>query len=77
MKKLKEKYQNIIIENFADFYGSNLNLNNVIKYIRNLNLDELKIDEFNDLKINHDETIRIFAYEDIYERLKINIDEIF
>ena len=78
MLRLKDNSTKIKIHNYTDFTGWNLKLSEVIDYIKNLTLDDIKIDEFNyfDFK-NYGETVRVYIYKDVYERINININEIF
>ena len=78
MLRLKDNTTKIKIHNYADFTGWNLKLTEVIDYIKNLNLNDIKIDEFNyfDFK-NYGESVRVYIYKDGYERINININEIF
>ena len=78
MLRLKDNTTKLKIHNYADFTGWNLKLTEVIDYIKNLTLDDIKIDEFNyfDFK-NYDESVRVYIYKDGYERINININEIF
>ena len=77
MLKLKEM-QNVKINNYADFTGYDLTENEVTDYIKNLTLNDIQIDDFNDFEfIKYDETVRVFIYKDGYNRITINIDEIF
>ena len=78
MLRLKDNTTKLKIHNYADFTGWNLKLTEVIDYIKNLTLDDIKIDEFNyfDFK-NYGESVRVYIYKDVYERINININEIF
>ena len=78
MLRLKDNTTKLKIHNYADFTEWNLKLTEVIDYIKNLTLDDIKIDEFNyfDFK-NYGESVRVYIYKDGYERINININEIF
>ena len=77
MLKLKEM-KNVKIKNYADFTGWNLTEKEFTDYIKNLTLIDLQIDDFNDFDfIKYDVTVRVFIYKDGYNRITINIDEIF
>ena len=47
MLRLKDNTTKLKIHNYADFTEWNLKLSEVIDYIKNLTLDDIKIDEFN------------------------------
>lgn len=77
MLKLKEM-KNVKINNYADFTGWNLSEKEFTDCIKNLTLNDIQIDDFNDFEfIKYDETVRVFIYKDGYNRITINIDEIF
>ena len=77
MLKLKEM-KNVKINNYADFTGWNLTEKEFTDYIKNLTLNDIQIDDFNDFElIKYDVTVRVFIYKDGYNRITINIDEIF
>ena len=77
MLKLKEM-QNVKINNYVDFTGYDLTKKETTDYIKNLTLNDITIDDFNDFEfIKYDETVRVFIYKDGYNRITINIDEIF
>ena len=78
MLRLKDNTTKLKIHNYADFTGWNLKLTEVIDYIKNLSLDDIKRDEFNyfDFK-NYGESVRVYIYKDGYERINVNINEIF
>ena len=77
MLKLKEM-KNVRINNYADFTGWNLTEKEFTDYIKNLTLNDIDMDDFNDFKfIKYDETVRVFIYKDGYNRITINVDEIF
>ena len=78
MLRLKDNTTKLKIHNYADFTGWNLKLTEVIDYIKNLTLNDIKIDEFNyfDFK-DYGESVRVYIYKDGYERINININEIF
>ena len=78
MLRLKDNLTKIKIHNYADFTGWNIKLSEVIDYIKNLTLDDIEIDEFNNFDFKkYGETVRVYIYKDGYERININIDEIF
>ena len=69
---------NVTINNYADFTAWNLTEKEFMNYINNLTLNDIQIDDFNDFEfIKYDETVRAFIYKDGYDRITINIDEIF
>ena len=77
MLKLKEM-KNVKINNYADFTGWSLTEKEFTDYINNLTLNDIQIDDFNDFEfIKYDVTVRVFIYKDGYNRITINIDEIF
>ena len=77
MLKLKEM-KDVKINNYADFTGWNLTETEFTDYIKNLTLNDIQIDDFNDFEfIKYDVTVRVFIYKDGYNRITINIDEIF
>ena len=77
MLKLKEM-KDVKINNYADFTGWNLTEKEFTDYIKNLTLNDIQIDDFNDFEfIKYDVTVRVFIYKDGYNRITINIDEIF
>ena len=77
MLKLKEM-KDVKINNYADFTGWNLTEKEFTDYIKNLLLSDLLIDDFNNFDfIKYDVTVRVFIYKDGYNRITINIDEIF
>ena len=77
MLKIKDM-KNVKINNYADFTGWNLTEKEFTDYIKNLTLNDIQIDDFNDFEfIKYDETVRVFIYKDDYDRITINIDEIF
>ena len=77
MLKIKDM-NNVKINNYADFTGWNLTETEFIDYIKNLTLNDIQIDDFNDFEfIKYDRTVRVFIYKDGYNRITINIDEIF
>ena len=78
MLRLKDNTTKLKIHNYAHFNGWNIKLSEVVDYIKNLTLDDIKIDEFNyfDFK-DYGETVRVYIYKDGYERINININEIF
>lgn len=77
MLKLKDM-SNVTINNYADYTGYNLTEKEFMNYINNLTLNDIQIDDFNDFEfIKYDETVRAFIYKDGYDRITINIDEIF
>ena len=77
MWKLKDM-NNVTINNYADFTAWNLTEKEFMNYINNLTLNDIQIDDFNDFEfIKYDETVRAFIYKDGYDRITINIDEIF
>ena len=77
MLKLKEM-KNVKINNYADFTGWNLTEKEFTDYIKNLTLNDIQVDDFNDFEfIKYNVTVRIFIYKDGYNRITINIDEIF
>lgn len=77
MLKLKDM-ANVTINNYADFTGYDLTEKETTDYINNLTLNDIQIDDFNDFEfIKYDETVRAFIYKDGYDRITINIDEIF
>lgn len=77
MLKLKDM-ANVTINNYVDFTGYDLTEKETTDYINNLTLNDIQIDGFNDFEfIKYDETVRAFIYKDGYDRITINIDEIF
>lgn len=77
MLKLKDM-ANVTINNYADFTGYDLTEKETTDYINNLTLNDIQIDDFNDFEfIKYDESVRAFIYKDGYDRITINIDEIF
>lgn len=75
--KIKEM-KNVKINNYADFTGYDLTEKETTDYIKNLTLNDITIDDFNDFEfIKYDETVRTFIYKDGYGRVTINLDEIF
>ena len=77
MLKLKDM-KDVTINNYADYTGYNLTEKDVTDYIKNLTLNDITIDDFNDFEfIKYDETVRAFIYKDGYNRITINLDEIF
>ena len=78
MLRLKDNTTKLKIHNYADFTGWNLKLSEVVDYIKNLTLDDIKIDDFNyfDFK-DYGESVIVYIYKDGYERINININEIF
>ena len=77
MLKLKEM-KNVKINNYADFTNWNLTEKEFTDYIKNLSLNDIQIDDFNNFDfIKYDVTVRVFIYKDGYNRITINIDEIF
>ena len=77
MLKIKDM-NNVKINNYADFTGWNLTETEFTDYIKNLTLNDIQIDDFNDFEfIKYDVTVRVFIYKDGYNRITINIDEIF
>lgn len=77
MLKLKDM-NNVTINNYADFTSYTLSEKDFMNYINNLTLNDIQIDDFNDFEfIKYDETVRAFIYKDGYDRITINIDEIF
>ena len=77
MLKIKNM-KNVKINNYADFTGWNLTGKEFTDYIKNLTLNDIQIDDFNDFEfIKYDVTVRVFIYKDGYNRITINIDEIF
>ena len=77
MLKIKEM-KNVTINNYVNFTGWDLTEKEFLDYINNLTLNDIQIDEFNDFEfIKYDETVRAFIYKDGYDRVTINIDEIF
>ena len=77
MLKIKDM-KNVKINNYEDFTGWNLTEKEFTDYIKNLTLNDIQIDDFNDFEfIKYDETVRVFIYKDDYDRITINIDEIF
>ena len=77
MLKLKEM-KNVKINNYADFTGWNLTEKEFTDYIKNLTLNDIQMDDFNNFEfIKYDVTVRVFIYKDGYNRITINIDEIF
>ena len=77
MLKLKEM-KNVKINNYTDFTNWNLTEKEFTDYIKNLTLNDIQIDDFNDFEfIKYDVTVRVFIYKDGYNRITINIDEIF
>ena len=78
MLRLKDNSTKIKIHNYADCTGWNIKLGEVIDYIKNLTLDDIELDEFNNLDFkNYGETVRVYIYKDGYERINVNINEIF
>ena len=78
MLRLKDNTTKLKIHNYADFTGWNLKLSEVIDYIKNLTLDDIKIDEFNSFDFKkYGETVIVYIYKDGYERINMNINEIF
>ena len=77
MLKLKEM-KNVKINNYADFTNWNLTEKEFTDYIKNLSLNDIQIDDFNNFDfIKYNVTVRVFIYKDGYNRITINIDEIF
>ena len=77
MLKLKEM-KNVKINNYADFTNCDLTEKEFTDYIKNLTLNDIQIDDFNNFEfIKYDNTVRVFIYKDGYNRLTININEIF
>ena len=77
MLKIKDM-NNVKINNYVDFTGWNLTEKEFTDYIKNLTLNDIQIDDFNDFEfIKYDVTVRVFIYKDGYDRITINIDEIF
>ena len=77
MLKLKEM-KNVKINNYADFTNWNLTEKEFTDYIKNLTLNDIQIDDFNNFEfIKYNVTVRVFIYKDGYNRITINIDEIF
>ena len=77
MLKIKDM-NNVKINNYADFTNWNLTETEFTDYIKNLTLNDIQIDDFNDFEfIKYDVTVRVFIYKDGYNRITINIDEIF
>ena len=77
MLKIKDM-ENVKINNYTDFTGWNLTEKEFTDYIKNLTLNDIQIDDFNDFEfIKYDVTVRVFIYKDGYNRITINIDEIF
>lgn len=77
MLKLKEM-KNVKINNYADFTNWNLTEKEFTDYIKDLSLNDIQIDDFNNFDfIKYDVTVRVFIYKDGYNRITINIDEIF
>ena len=75
--KIKDM-KNVKINNYADFSSWDLTEKEVKEYINNLTLNDIQMDDFNDFEfIKYDETVRVFIYKDGYNRITINIDEIF
>ena len=78
MLRLKDNTTKLKIHNYADFTGWNIKLSEVVDYIKNLRLDDIVIDDFNNFDFkNYGVTVRVFIYKDGYERINININEIF
>ena len=77
MLKIKNM-ENVKINNYLCDDGYELTLAEIIDYIKNLTLNDIQIDDFNDFEfIKYDVTVRVFIYKDGYNRITINIDEIF
>ena len=77
MLKLKEM-KNVKINNYADFTNWDLTEKEFTDYIKNLSLNDIQIDDFNNFDfIKYDVTVIVFIYKDGYNRITINIDEIF
>ena len=75
--KIKDM-KNVKINNYVDFSSWDLTEKEVKEYINNLTLNDIQMDDFNDFEfIKYDETVRVFIYKDGYNRITINIDEIF
>ena len=77
MLKIKEM-KNVTINNYVNFTGWDLTEKEFLNYIKNLSLNDVVMDDFNDFEfIKYDETVRAFIYKDGYDRVTINVDEIF
>ena len=77
MLKIKDM-KDVKINNYADFTNWNLTEKEFTDYIKNLTLNDIQIDDFNNFEfIKYNVTVRVFIYKDGYNRITINIDEIF
>lgn len=75
--KIKDM-KNVKINNYVDFDGWDLTEKEVTDYIKNLTLDELEMDNFNTLKfIKYNEWIEIFVYNNPFNQITINIEDIY
>ena len=74
--KIKEM-ENVKINNYLCNDGYELTVAEIIDCIKNLTLDDITIDDFNNFEIEgYSEIIRTFIYQDGYGRINININEI-